>query len=192
MSGRTTAVLFVILLLLAGFLIWQNQQEDEPEIATVQPTPRPGPVIMLADYEIADLHRLAVTHVTTGAALDYLYDHEAQPRWRLAEGGEPFEGGMMDVHVPAFLGLRYTRAIDITEQTSLADFGLDPPEYEITIELRGENGRWQTYTYHIGGRTIDQLGYYVQQEGVDDLIYIIPSGFISNITNILNDPILPP
>lgn len=189
MSGRTTAVLFVILLLLAGFLIWQNQQEDAPEIVTAHPTRPPGPVTMLSDYSMADLHRLTITHLATGESLDYLYDpQEEQTRWRLAEGSDPFLGGMLDMHMPAFMGLRYTRTIDITAQTNLTDFGLDPPEYEITLELRGENGRLQTYTYHTGGRTIDGMGYYVQQEGVDDLIYIIPSGFISNIVNILDNP----
>lgn len=189
MSGRTTAVLFVILLLLAGFLIWQNQQEDESEIVTAHPTRLPGPVTMLSDYSLADLHRLTITHLTTGESLDYLYDpQEEQTRWRLAGGSDPFLGGLLDMHMSAFMGLRYTRTIDITAQTNLADFGLDQPEYEIMLELRGENGRIQPYTYYTGGRTIDGMGYYVRQEGVDDLIYIIPSGFISNIVNILDNP----
>jgi hypothetical protein len=128
MSGRTTAVLFVILLLLAGFLIWQNQQEDAPEIVTAHPTRPPGPVTMLSDYSMADLHRLTITHLATGESLDYLYDpQEEQTRWRLAEGSDPFLGGMLDMHMPAFMGLRYTRTIDITAQTNLTDFGLDPP-----------------------------------------------------------------
>jgi hypothetical protein len=190
MSGRTTAVLFVILLLLLGFLLWQNQREDSVE-ATPEPTPPPAFVLMLEGYEMADLRRLQINRPATGESLDYLYNHDEEEPWQMADGGSRFRGGLLDVHVPAFLGLRYTRAISVTAETNLADFGLDPPQYEIMIELVGENGRIQTYTYTIGQRTISNIAYYAQQEGIPDTIYIIPSGFISNITNILDDPIFP-
>jgi hypothetical protein len=191
MSGRTTVVLFVILLLLGGFLLWQNQGEETVEV-TPEPTPAPAFVLMLDDYEMADLRRLRISRPASGETLDYRYDPNEEEPWQLADGGSRFRGGMaLDVHVPAFFGLRYTRALSVTAETSLADFGLDPPQYEIMLELVGENGRMQTYTYAIGQRTINNLAYYAQQEGIPDTIYIIPSGFISNITNILDDPILP-
>jgi hypothetical protein len=191
MSGRTTAVLFVILLLLVGFLLWQNQRQDTVE-ATPEPTPPPAFVLMLEGYEMANLRRLQISRPATGDLLDYRHDPDEEEPWQMADGGDRFEDGLLDVHVPAFLGLRYTRAISVTAETNLADFGLDPPQYEIMIELvGGENGRIQTYTYTIGQRTINDIAYYAQQEGIPDTIYIIPSGFISNITNILDDPILP-
>jgi hypothetical protein len=191
MSGRTTAVLFVILLLLAGFLLWQNQREDAVE-ATPEPTPPPAFVLMLDGYEMADLRRLTISRLASGETLDYRYDPDEEEPWQLADGGSRFRGGLLDVHVPAFLGLRYTRAISVTAATNLADFGLDPSQYEIVLELVGENGRTQTYTYTIGQRTISELAFYAQQKGIDDTIYIIPSGFISNITNILDEPVFPP
>lgn len=191
MSGRTTAVLFVILLLLGGFLLWQNQREETVD-ATPEPTPAPAFVLLLDGYEMANLRRLRISRPATGDQLDYRYDPDEEEPWQMADGGNRFRGGIMDVHVPAFLGLRYTRALSVTAETSLADFGLDPPQYEIMIELvEGENGRMQTYTYTFGQRTINNIAYYARQEGIPDTIYIIPSGFISNIINILDDPILP-
>jgi hypothetical protein len=191
MSGRTTAVLFIILLLLGGFLIWQNRREATQETAP-EPTPVPGPVLMLPNTEMADVRRLSITRLATGETLNYLYDPNEEEPWQLAEGGERFQGGILDVHVPAFLGLRRTRTISITAETNLADFGLDPPAYEIMIGLaEGENGRIQEHTYFIGWRTVNDIAYYAQEQGVEDQIYILPSGFISNIINILDDPILP-
>lgn len=192
MSGRTTAVLFLVLLLLAGFLYWQNQGETTQE-ATPAPTLTPGSVPLLAGYDMDDLRRLKITRLATGDTLDYLYDPDEEESWQLAEGGARFRGGMLDVHVPAFLGLRYTRAISVTLETNLADFGLDPPAYEIMIEfVDGENNQLQMYTYFIGQRTITDIAYYAQEKGIEEQIYIIPSGFITNIINFLEAPILPP
>jgi hypothetical protein len=192
MNGRTTAVLFLILLLLASFLYWQNQDEA-PQEATPEPTSTPGSVLLLAGYDMDDLRRLKIIRLASGDTLEYLYDPDEEESWQLAEGGAHFRGGMLDVHVPAFLGLRYTRAISVTLETNLADFGLDPPAYEIMIELvDGENGRVQAHTYFIGDRTITDIAYYAQEEGIEEQIYIIPSGFITNIINFLDAPILPP
>lgn len=191
MNKRTTAVLFVILLLLIGFLLWQAWQQSDPAtsdlMTTPLPTPLSGPVLMLEEYSLANLRRITITHLATNHTVDYLYQPDEEQPWQLASSDGPVPSELLTIHVRAFLGLRYTRALSVTASTNLADFGLDPPEYEIMIEVAEENGRLQSITYTIGQRTVTDIAYYTQQKGHPNTIYIIPSGFISNVINILNN-----
>jgi hypothetical protein len=192
MSGRTTAVLFLILLLLAGFLYWQNQAQIVEE-ARPEATPTPGTISFLPGIEMADLRRLEIIRTTTGESLHYLYEAGADSPWQVVESEERFQGGMLDVHMSAFLGIRRTHTFAVTPETNLADFGLDPPEYEITIDLYdAENDRVASHTFLIGRRTTTDLAYYAQQPEVPEQIYIIPSGFISNMIDILDMPPIRP
>lgn len=170
MSWRTTGILFVILLAVAGFAVWQGRNRtDEAAEELVPPSAEQSEVIpFFPDVDPGQVKRFVVVDEASGAAVAFQFDANG---WRQTE---PADGTLaaeqINNAVNALLQLRSRRSFS-ADQNPLSDYGLEEPAYAITLDVaRGETK--VRHVVNVGNLTPAGDGQYVQRVG-DGRVYIV-------------------
>ncbi|MCA9929244.1 MAG: DUF4340 domain-containing protein [Anaerolineales bacterium] len=193
MSWRTTAVLFVILLALGGFIYYQSQQEpsDEPP-ATAEPAgtlPAPTPEqISLVRTTLEEVRGLGVTRSADDAQTQFLRDEtgiwtQTVPTTTLVISQT------METQVIGLINLRTTNTL-AADANPPAAYGLDTPAYQISLAAMRDATTTIRITLLIGNKTPTGNSYYVQLDG-DPRVHVAPAAAIDNMINLIENPPLP-
>lgn len=188
MNWRTTAVLFVVLAGLVGFLVWQNQQEEtavltDNPLPTVPATPVRTTLISTTNDGIEGL---TITNLATGE--NVLFVQTTLGEWQQTE---PTESAVisdtLNTAVAGLLNLTSTRTLN-ADENPLSAYGLDEPSHQISV-LVDDEGTEQLIrvTLLVGDETAVGSSTYVQKEG-DGRVHLLPAGIVENLLNLLIDP----
>lgn len=193
MNWRTTAVLFVILAALAGYLYYDSQQEDDgaAEETTAVPTTE-TPVInqavpLLEGAVINDVRQLDVMRAEDGVVATFT--HDGLGDWQqVAPEARAVLTTTMTTQVTGLVNLTSNRVLSSSENP-LSAYGLEAPVYTLELGTLTE-GVTKSYRLTIGNETPTENGYYVQKPG-DPRVYVVAKGTVDNMINLIEDPPLP-
>ncbi|MEM7112283.1 MAG: DUF4340 domain-containing protein [Chloroflexota bacterium] len=194
MNWRTTAVLFLILVALGGYLYYDSQQEetavDEETIA--EPTvaaPAIDQTVPLLDGAIAnDVRQLDITRAEDGVVATF--SHDGLGDWQqVAPTAQAVLTTTLTTQVTGFINLTSNRVFSSTENP-LSAYGLDAPAYTIGLNTLAGDGTSKAYTLSVGNETPTNNGYYVQKPG-DPRVYVVAKGSVDNMINLIDNPPLP-
>ncbi len=188
MSGRTTAVLFVILVLLAGYVYYQNQQEPA---ATPLPTPLPATpeqFSLFTNATIDQVTQLEIYRAEDGVTA--VFGRDAQKNWvQTVPTTTQVISSTLELQTTGLINLRTTQSF-APELNPAAAYGLDIPDYTISLFASREDGATVRYHLLVGNKTPTGSGYYVQKEG-DPRFHIVSVGVIQNMVALLDNPPIP-
>ena len=185
MSWRTTAILFVILLFVGGYVYYQSRQEP-----AVEPLPTPLPQPEQADLVTAtidEVNRLDVTRLEDEANASFMRD-EAGVWFQTVPTNTEVISQTMNTQIGGMVSLRSNRTLP-ADANPLSTYGLDEPEYEIILATTRDERTVRT-TLLVGNETPAGDAYYVQKRG-DPRVHIVPIGVIQNMIDLLENPPLP-
>ena len=190
MNWRTTAALFVVVVILGAVVYYLSQQEPEiPEVeGTVTPIPTPQ-TNLVQDTTINDVQRLEIRR----------FEDESLVIFTQEENGDWFQVVPTNTLVISVTMIsEVTRIVNMTSQSTLSAganplsaYGLDNPQYEIIlVGRRGENN--VRFIFLVGNQTPTGDRYYIQKQG-DPRIHVVLSSTIDGIIGLLDErPIAPP
>lgn len=185
MNWRTTAVLFIILLLVGGYVYYQSQQEPAVEPL---PTPLAQPEqVELVGATIEEVNRLDVTRLEDAASASFSRD-EAGAWFQTVPTSTEVISQTMNTQVSGVASLRSNRTLP-ADANPLATYGLDDPGYEIVLATTREERTVRT-TLLVGNETPAGDAYYVQKRN-DPRVHIVPIGVIQNMIDLLENPPIP-
>ena len=188
MNWRLTAVLFIILLALGGYIFYQNQQEPEAaaEADPVGTLPPPTPErFQLVRATLEGVQGLGVTRLEDGVEVQFLRDEQGSwaqvvPTSKLVISStmESFMAGMINMQtMRSFAG----------DENPLSTYGLDQPAYNISIAAFQDDISIVRITLLVGNETPTGSAYYVQFDG-DPRVHLVPTGPIDNMINLIDNP----
>lgn len=185
MSWRTTAVLFIVLLLVGGYVYYQSQQE--PAVESL-PTPLPQPEqAELVTASIDEVNRLDVTRLEDAAKASFTRD-ETGDWFQTVPTSTAVISQTMNLQIARLATLRSNRTLP-ADANPLSTYGLDEPAYEIVLATTRDERTVRT-TLLVGNETPAGDAYYVQKRG-DPRVHIVPIGVIQNMIDLLENPPLP-
>lgn len=185
MSWRTTAVLFIVLLLVGGYVYYQSQQE--PAVESL-PTPLPQPEqAELVTASIDEVNRLDVTRLEDAAKASFTRD-ETGDWFQTVPTSTAVISQTMNIQITGLATLRSNRTLP-ADANLLSTYGLDEPAYEIVLATTRDERTVRT-TLLVGNETPAGDAYYVQKRG-DPRVHIVPIGVIQNMIDLLENPPLP-
>ncbi len=164
--GRSTAMRVAGTLAAGGYLVAMALSGRLPDVGSLVRFEAAG--VMRETPESIDRVEL----VTEAGRLSFA--RAASGRWTLAPSGSEFPASgashldmaLQFLHVSA--PLRVMARAEYGDQ-AMAEFGLDPPRYTVTVERRG-----QSMVAAFGARNPQDVAQYVRVEGRSDL-YLLPS-----------------
>lgn len=170
LNRGTLALLVVLLLVIVGVLVVNNQQANAPGDPTATPNTTTGPLLPgvpvenIARYEIRDNTTGTFTAVTKVAGGDWVIDAT-----NALEGRSP-ESSLIDTTAGQIVAINYNTTF---EDDNLADFGLDQPDYTVLITTTSG----ELYTVYIGAKAPTAPRYYaVLAQGTSDVAATIEPG----------------
>lgn len=170
LNRGTLALLVVLLLVIVGVLVVNNQQANAPGDPTATPNTTTGPLLPgvpvenIARYEIRDNTTGTFTAVTKVAGGDWVIDAT-----NALEGRSP-ESSLIDTTAGQIVAINYNTTF---EDDNLADFGLDQPDYTVLITTTSG----ELYTVYIGAKAPTAPRYYaVLAQGTSDAAATIEPG----------------
>jgi len=185
MSWRTTAVLFVILLLLGGYVYYQGQQEPSVEpLAT--PLAQPEQV-ELVGATVEEVNRLDITRLEDATSASFSRD-ETGAWFQSVPTNTEVISQTMNTQISGLATLRSNRTLP-ADANPPATYGLDEPGYEIILATTRDERTVRT-TLLVGNETPAGDAYYVQKRN-DPRVHIVPIGVIQNMIDLLENPPLP-
>lgn len=187
MNWRTTAVLFVILLALGGYLYYDSQREEEPvEEVAVEATA--VPVVNETFPLIEGLTITTVQTVTIQRSSDSVeasFSQDAAGNWeQTTPQAQTVLSTTLTSQVTGYLTLTSNRVF-AAEDNPLSAYGLETPAYQITL-----SGSDQHHVLHVGNETPTKDGYYVQS-GDDSRVFVVSKGSVDNLISLIDTPPLP-
>lgn len=191
MSGRTLAILFVVLLLVGGAAYFTSQQEPEVAIDPVPTSaPRPETVTLVEEVILEQVARLELRRTEDTAYASFL--HEPSGAWFQTQPTQTaLISTTMDTPVSTLINLASRRTLG-ADDNPLSAYGLDAPQYEITLAVRQEETEGTAlFKFIVGDETSTGNAYYVQKEG-DPRVHLIAKFTIDNLLDLIDSPpILP-
>jgi hypothetical protein len=157
LNRGTLVLLAVLLLVIVGVLVINNQQANAPGDATGTPSTVSGPLLPnvaaenIVRYEIRDNNTGAFTAVTKDAGGAWVIDAT-----NAIEGRAP-EQSLIDTTAGQIIAINYNSTF---EDDQLASFGLDQPDYTVLISTTGG----ELYTVYIGAKVPTGPRYYAVME----------------------------
>ena len=185
MSWRTTAALFVVLLLVAAVALWQSRSgSNEAETPTPLP-PTPVTENPFRNATVEDVTRLDIKRESLTAS----FAHEEDGSWHMTV---PTATQVMSVtltnQVRILINTGSRRTI-APEENPLQAYGLDEPDSEITLVVRREEQQVR-YQLLVGNETPTGDGYYTLKQG-DPRVYIMSKSLLDGIFGLAESPPLP-
>lgn len=188
MSWRTTAVLFIILLLLVGYTYYQNQQEPEPTPVATLAAPTPEQFAVFAGASIDQIRGLQVDQPEE--AKTAVFSRDDRKNWfQTVPTATQILSNTMEMQVTGLLSLRTAQSF-AADVNPAAAYGLDTPAYIISLRAQREDGATVVYKLLVGDQTPTGSGFYIQKEG-DPRVHIVNIGSIQNMIALLDNPPLP-
>jgi hypothetical protein len=185
-SGRTTAILFVILLVVAGAAYYVSRQEPEVE-ETPTPAPTEATTVLISGITIEGVSRLELRHLAEEDAAVFV--QEAGVWSQSVPTQTQVISATMNSYLQGLVMLTSRRTLP-TSAGEPADFGLDSPTYEIILSALDAGGQSIRFVLLVGDATAADDGYYVQRQG-DPRVHIVNKSVLDNILNMLATPPIP-
>ncbi|MCP5098025.1 MAG: DUF4340 domain-containing protein [Chloroflexi bacterium] len=186
MTWRKNVILFVLVVAVGSVLYFQQQREDiVEELPPATLAPPPPEQFSVVDTTIDDVQGLSVTRNSDDLLAVFI--READGNWRQTVPEETAViSQTMNTQMIGVINLA-TRRTFSADSSPLSDFGLDSPNYKVSIASLDRGATIRT-TIHIGNLTPADDGYYIQVEG-DPRIHIVPRGPLDNMIDL---PMQPP
>ena len=191
MKWRDVGILALIVLLLGGYVYFQNSRESEPEaIPTATPLPVDlQPVNLLPTGVTAEAVNWLEIRYTGGLTETVIVRNEAGDWEQTVPEPAPLISATINSQVGQILGLTSQRTL-AADANPLEAYGLAEPTAEIIIVVERESGA-SRQTLHIGNLVTGGTGYYVQKAG-DNKVYIVSNATIDTILRLTSAPPLVP
>ncbi|RMG92205.1 MAG: DUF4340 domain-containing protein [Chloroflexi bacterium] len=188
MNWRTTAVLFVILVLLGGYVFYQSRQEPvTPTPTPLPPTPERVPLVS-EDTTIEQVNTVSVRRLADNNHTTFFRD--GQGNWLRTVPTQTVAISLtVNTQVTGLINLRSNRTFP-PDLNPLAAYGLDEPTYEIVLDTLQDEQLHRTVLL-VGNKTPAGDAYYVQKKG-DPRVHVVSAGVIQNMINLLENPPLQP
>ena len=172
MRFRTTGVLLVIFVLLAGYVYFFELHKKPPET----PVDKSTWVLTLSKD---DVQQLTVTDKSGSVALAR-GDNGA---WFIGSvGGDEADATRVGTIVDSLVDLRAARTLTQTAE-SLATYGLENPAVTVTLGL-SDNRQEVLY---IGDKNVQGTSYYVQHKGQSP-VYLVYASLIEDLQKLITNP----
>jgi hypothetical protein len=186
MSWRVTAVLFLILLLLGGYVYWQQNQETILEEVEPFPTsPAQTETAPLFPNLVADeVIRLEIVDLAADLAVTFMREDDG--RWyQTVPTRTEVISVTLENHSRNLVNLTSRRVLP-AGANPLAAYGLDNPAHELIVaSQQGERVVLQRLL--IGNLTPTNDAYYAQRPG-NDRVYIVAAFSLDNILSLRERP----
>ena len=175
MNVRTSIILLILLIMVAGTVIFSQARPQRISIDPDAPRDCGEPFVMIVTPE--DIHGVTVVHENN--QIDF---KQSGSDW-IIQGESPTEvdlerwGGI----VYLLSGPRSSRLL-CDNFMELEEYGLDYPRSIIRMYAKGD----RVFEYRIGNRTEDGLNDYVILEGSSD-IYLVDGAFSDVVVNLLHN-----
>lgn len=187
MNWRTTGILFIVLAIIVGYLLWDNQRDEtavEPSATTAPLPPTPVRVTLIATNPDA-LARLTITDLDDDSSVSFAQTEPAV--WEQVEPApSDVISGTINTAVFGLTNLISTRSLP-ADANPLDAYGLDAPTYTIETAYTNDSEQTIRVELQIGDPAPTGSGYYVLKNG-DPRVHIVPTGLIDNLVNLLTDP----
>lgn len=188
MNWRTTGILFVILVLVGGYVYWSGRQPDTPE-----PTPTPAfaplpTTKFISDLTVETVTRLDVRRFEDGKLASFSRDLATGAWAQTTPTATQVVSRTMDNYVTGLINLTSRRTLE-EGQGSPSDYGLDAPTYEVTLAGQ-RDGQTIHFRFLIGAATPTDDAFYVQRPP-DERVHLVNKLVMENFTNLLDKPPLP-
>jgi len=172
---RTTGILLIVFVLLMGYVyVWELNKFGLKK--TSEPAVDKSTWVLTLGKD--DVQELRVQDGEQSIVLA-----RSGESWSIgAIGGEEADAVRVNSIVNSLVDLRSTRVLTQTAE-DISAFGLDNPKVLVTVGLEG--GKQEVL--HIGNKTIQGTGYYVQRKGYDP-IYIIASYLVDDLKRLVSEP----
>jgi hypothetical protein len=194
MSGRTTLILGVVLLVLVAYLVISNNNADETTAeATIPPAPTVAPRTRVIP-ETADTLtpvRLDVTGTDEdGNLINRAFALDETGAWaQVVPTYTQLISGSIVSQANGMLNIS-SRQVLPSGENPLSAYGLDAPGIVIVV-VADRGGQGVRYTFNIGDEIVGGTGYYLQREG-DGRVYVVDRTAIESATALLTSIPVPP
>ena len=188
MNWRITAVLFVILVTLGGYLYYDSQRGEETVDITEEEV-APAPLVdenikLVRDLTITTVQELTISRSSDSA--EATYSQADDGNWaQTSPQAQAVLSTTLSSQVTGYLNLTSNRVFSSADNP-LSAYGLNAPAYQIDI-----SGGDQRHILYVGNETPTKDGYYVQPLG-DPRVFVVNKGAIDNMINLIDNPPLPP
>jgi hypothetical protein len=174
MKFRTTGILLVVFVLLAGY-VFLVEMKKQP---AATPVDKSTWILTLASD---DVQKLMVTDA--GQTMTLARD---AGEWYIGDvGGELADAGRVGMVVDSLVDLRAARVLTQTSE-SLAAFGLENPAMTVVVVLSGGQE-----TLWIGAKNPQGSQYYVQRKGQTP-IYLVYASTVDDLKLLVSEPPVQP
>jgi hypothetical protein len=183
MSWRTTGILFVILAVLAAYVLLQQNQES----GDGEPTPTSAAASRLnlvTGITLDQVVRLDVSRAEDGAFVSLARTEFGE--WsRTVPTATAMISNTMNSRVTGLINMASRETFE-PGLNPLSAYGLDEPAYTFTLAAR-QNDRTLRFKFLVGSETPTGSGFYVQRSG-DDRVFVILQTTVNNMINMIDDP----
>lgn len=186
MNWRTTAILFVVLLVVGGAAYYLSRQEPKP---VEMPTPMPtlATTQLVSGVTTEGVSRLEIHNLAEEDAAVFVQELGV---WSQSVPTQTqVISASMNSYMQGLVMLTSRRTLP-TSAGEPADFGLDSPTYEIILSALNEAGQTIRFVLLVGNTTAADDGYYMQRQG-DPRIHIVNKSVVDNVLNLLERPPVP-
>jgi hypothetical protein len=188
MSWRTTGALFLILLLLGGYVWWSQNQASPDDAASPESFPTPPPQVetprLFPNLTAEQIIRLEVVDLI--ADLTVTFAREDDGRWyQTVPTRTAVISVTMENHSRNLANLTSRRVLPPDANPPEA-YGLDAPDYEIVIVSQREDQVIRQRLL-IGSPTATGDAYYTQKPG-DGRVYLIAAFSLENLLLLRENP----
>lgn len=169
LNRGTLALLAVLLIVIVGVLVVNNQQANAPGDPTATPNTTTGP--LLPGVPVENIARYEIRDNTTGTftAITKVGGAWVIDATNALEGRSP-EQSLIDTTAGQIVAINYNTTF---EDDNLADFGLDQPDYTVLITTT----TGELYTVYIGAKAPTAPRYYaVLAQGTADTAAAVEPG----------------
>lgn len=190
MNWRTTAILFVVFLIVAAGAYWQSQQESDPLASDLTPKGTAAPTLepetpLLPGLTMESAQAITVTNLITPSQVVFIYANEV---WTKTIPAGSYADDRVGVSLSYLFQATARRKLEVPAER-LGEYGLDNPAYQ--IELTTQQGATRTiHTFWVGDETINGDGFYLQAAG-DNRVYLTPKWLIESSLELLTPLPLP-
>jgi hypothetical protein len=175
MIRRNTWIALGLFVVVLGAAIWWTKQGGSSN-STETPTPTPEPVWTFSPEQIVALQ---IESIEDGSIVRARRDPAAG--WVLEEPSAPYaDSGRLEQAAASLASMRPASSID---SVNLADFGLDPPQYRISVDLK--DGSTQVLEI---GRQAPTGSYTYAKLPFDDTVLFLQRFSVEDVTGLL-DPL---
>lgn len=187
MSWRTTGILFLVLLLVAGAAFWQSRR---PEEAVGEPTVASPPASAGADlFGNTSVENVVRLDVTTGESVSASFRQDERGLWSMTlPTSTQVISTTMTNAIRGLISAGSRRTLP-PEENPLQAYGLEQADKEVTLAVQDE-GRIVRHLLSIGNETPTGDAYYVQKEG-DRRVHLVAKSALDSILDLAQTPPLP-